>query len=84
MGAAVITGPHWFNFKETYKELIRRKGALEVHSPQELAEAVRRLHGDSKLLAELRAEANAALSSMTGALDRTLQAILPLLPPKEV
>lgn len=83
LGSAVITGPHWFNFKETYKELIRRKGALEVHSPEELAEAVRRLYGDSKLLADIRAEANAALASMTGALDRTLQAVLPLLPPKE-
>ncbi len=54
-----------------------------MHSPEELAEAVRRLYGDSKLLADIRAEANAALASMTGALDRTLQAVLPLLPPKE-
>jgi 3-deoxy-D-manno-octulosonic-acid transferase len=84
LGSAVITGPHWFNFKETYKELIRRKGALEVHSPEELADAVRRLHGDSRLLAEMRTQANAALATMTGALDRTLAAVLPLLPPKEV
>ena len=83
LGSAVITGPHWHNFKDTYKELIRRKGACEVRSSDELAATVRALYGDRERLSDMRARATAVLDTMTGALDRTLEALLPLIPPKE-
>ncbi|HRO05005.1 MAG TPA: 3-deoxy-D-manno-octulosonic acid transferase, partial [Terricaulis sp.] len=39
-GAAVLTGPHWTNFRDFYRALIRHKGVREVASPDELAQAV--------------------------------------------
>ena len=29
-GAAVLTGPHWQNFRDAYRTLLRHKGAIEV------------------------------------------------------
>ncbi len=31
-GAAVLTGPHWQNFRDAYRTLLRHDGAIEVKS----------------------------------------------------
>jgi 3-deoxy-D-manno-octulosonic-acid transferase len=79
-GAAVLTGPSRYNFLDAYDALLRRGGALEVTSAETLAETVRRLLGDERELARMRANATAALASLSGALARTVAALLPLLP----
>jgi 3-deoxy-D-manno-octulosonic-acid transferase len=80
LDAAVVTGPHWENFRDTYRELIRRKGASEVRSADELAATVKELLADRQHLQEMLENASAALAGMTGALERTVAAIEPYLP----
>ena len=39
-GAAVITGPGYFNFAETFPPMIAAKGAVEINDPDQLSHAV--------------------------------------------
>ena len=45
-GVAVITGPHWQNFTDAYRALLRHHGAVEVKSARALTDAVSRLLAD--------------------------------------
>ena len=78
--AAVLTGPHWVNFVEAYEALLARGGAAEVRSADDICARVADLLADTEALEKLRWEAQAALAELGGALERTLQALLPLLP----
>jgi 3-deoxy-D-manno-octulosonic-acid transferase len=80
-GAAVLTGPHWGNFRDFYTALLRHKGAAEVKSAEELAAAVVALLDSHSDLEQMRKGADTALSSLSGALERTANAVLTLLPP---
>jgi len=79
-GAVVLTGPHWQNFNDTYEALIERGGAIAVRSAAELAEAVAPLLADEAELARMRERAEGALAGLSGALPRTLEALLRYLP----
>lgn len=79
-GAAVLTGPHWTNFRDFYRALIRHKGVREVTSPEELAQAAEVLLTDDRALDAMRTGAASAIASLAGALDRTVAALLGLLP----
>jgi 3-deoxy-D-manno-octulosonic-acid transferase len=83
LGAVVLVGPHWQNFPDAYGALIKSGGALVVHSPAEIAEAARRLLGDSNELDTMRGRADAALATISGALPRTIEALLRYLPGEE-
>jgi len=82
-GAVVITGPHWFNFGDAYSALIRRGAACQVASAEELAHAVKSLLDNEVELVRMRTAAQAVLSDLSGALRRTVEALLPLLHHKE-
>lgn len=79
-GVGVLTGPHGQNFQEIYRELLRNKGVIVVTSAETIAGEVRRLLQEPHALEQLKAGANAALDQMSGALDITVEALLPLLP----
>ncbi|MGE3229223.1 MAG: glycosyltransferase N-terminal domain-containing protein [Hyphomicrobium sp.] len=79
-GAVVLTGPHWTNFRDFYRALLRHNGAREVRSAEELASAVVELVTEEGKLADMRAGAKAALEQLSGALDRTVEALLGMLP----
>ena len=79
-GAAVLTGPYWHNFHDEYRAMLRHKGALEVRSAFDLADAVSRLMSSPVELDAMRAGARTAIESLSGALERTLEAIFPHLP----
>jgi 3-deoxy-D-manno-octulosonic-acid transferase len=79
-GAAVITGPHWQNFADTYRALISHRAAIVVHSAPELASAAGQLLADQAELKQMRARASAALAALSGALPRTVEALLRYLP----
>ncbi len=79
-GAVVLTGPHWRNFRDFYRALLRHKGAIEVASAAELATAAGALITNEAELARMRAGAKTALMSLAGALDRTSDALAALLP----
>lgn len=82
-GSVVISGPHWVNFADAYRALFRKRAALQVTTAEELAKVVCKLIEDEVELARMRAQAQSVLSSLSGALDLTVNALLPLLPDKE-
>jgi 3-deoxy-D-manno-octulosonic-acid transferase len=82
-GAAVITGPHWQNFSDTYRALIDHGAAIVVRSAPELASAAGRLLADQAELGRMRDRASTALSALSGALPRTVEALLRYLPAED-
>jgi 3-deoxy-D-manno-octulosonic-acid transferase len=83
LGTAVLTGPHRQNFADTYKALVKRQAATVVGSAAELAEEAGRLLGDPAELAQMRERAEAALAGLSGALPRTVEALLRHLPAED-
>ena len=82
-GAAVITGPHMQNFSDTYGALIGNQAAIVVRSAPELATAAGRLLGDQSELDHMRTRASTALAALSGALPRTVEALLRYLPAED-
>lgn len=79
-GAAVITGPGHYNFAETYAELTRAGAAVEVEDAAGLARAISRWLTEPEALDTARAAGAAFLSRQSDQLDRTVEALLALLP----
>ncbi len=79
-GAGVLTGPHGGNFLEIYRMLARHGGAITVTSAETIATETRRLLQNPDALAALNTGARNALDQMSGALAKTVAALLPLLP----
>lgn len=79
-GAAVLTGTHWANFRDFYRALLRHKGVLEVANADELAAAAAALISNEAELQKMRSGAKAALLTLSGALDRTAEALAAFLP----
>ena len=84
LGASVLTGPYTHNFRDAYASLFREGGAIEVRSSDDIAKQVTRLHTDRLAAEEMSAGAERALQSLSGALERTLGAIQPLLEKRRV
>ena len=84
LGAMVLTGPHWQNFADTYGALIGERAAVAVRSAEELADAAARLLADAAELAAMRTRAEAVLADLSGALPRTVAALLRHLPGDEL
>jgi len=82
--SAVITGPNVHNFEEAYSALLDAEACVEVTSEAELTLQVRKLMKDKKKRNELIANANEVVANMRGALDATLEALEPYLPPARV
>ena len=83
LGAVVLTGPHWQNQEEAYSVLLQQRGAIVVRSAEEIASAARGFLSDEAALEGMRSRANAALATISGALPRTIQALLRYLPAEE-
>ncbi len=79
-GTAVITGPYWHNFPDAYRALLRHKGVMEIRDAKGLAGAVAQLLHSQSELNRMRQGATQALSSLSGALDKTVATLLLYLP----
>ena len=79
-GKPVLFGPHMENFHDAYRALLRHDGARIVRSSDDLARTVLSLLENAAELERMRAGAAAALATLSGALERTVSALLPLLP----
>ncbi len=79
-GASVLTGPHWTNFRDEYKALIKAGAVQEVINEAELAAALHSLLTSRSQSEQRRSSAEQVLQQLSGALPRTLDLILPLLP----
>lgn len=77
---AVLTGPHWGNFIDTYTMLKRHGGVGEVKDAAELAAQVTLLLRDPTALSNLKSGAQAALGKLAGAMAKTVAVLLPLIP----
>lgn len=79
-GAVPLTGPHWTNFRDVTRGLLRHKGTREVASAEALALAVEEILTQDGTLARMRDGAKTALASLSGALDRTVEELVAMLP----
>jgi len=79
-GAVVVAGPNTQNFVDIYEALLASGGAAQVSGRDDLAPALEALLTDHLLVERMRGQATRALDALSGALDRTVEALLPLIP----
>ena len=82
IGAAVLTGPNWRNFRDSYSELLGAGGAIEVRDAASLAEAALTLLEDGAARRAMIKRASRTIAGMSGALPRTLVELERFFPPK--
>ncbi|CAK0756709.1 3-deoxy-D-manno-octulosonic acid transferase [uncultured Gammaproteobacteria bacterium] len=81
LGCAIIHGPHMFNFREIVAELSAANAALAVTDGTDLSEAVAALLTDGKRRQRLSDAALVVAERNRLAIESTLEALAPLLPP---
>lgn len=79
---AVITGPNVHNFKEEYAALLDANACAEARNAEELTARALNLLQDEDARKTLVSNAEQAIAEMSGALELTLQALAPYLPPR--
>jgi 3-deoxy-D-manno-octulosonic-acid transferase len=79
LGAAILHGPHVFNFTEIYEALDRAHGAEPVADAGRLTAAFENWVVDAGARARAAEAARATVESLGGALERTLQSLEPYL-----
>lgn len=78
-GAAVLFGPHTWNFKQTVADLLARNAAVEVSDGEALEAEVARLLDDAAERRRLGEAARAFVVSQQGATGRTLDELRKLM-----
>jgi 3-deoxy-D-manno-octulosonic-acid transferase len=79
LGNAILHGPHVHNFTEVYAALTDSRGAFAVDGSETLGDTVARLLRDPSLLTQMATAAGQCVAQMSGANQRTIQALEPLL-----
>lgn len=79
LGAAILHGPHVWNFAEIYTALDGARGAEAVLDEDRLTAAFAALLNDPKACARSAAAARTTVDALGGALERTLQSLDPYL-----
>ena len=79
---AVLTGPNVHNFEEAYAALLRADACSEVQDEADLIVQARTLLQDEDARKKLVSNAHRAIAEMSGALEITIEALAPYLPPK--
>jgi 3-deoxy-D-manno-octulosonic-acid transferase len=74
-GAAVITGPGYFNFTETYDAMIAKGGAVKVSDANALTRAVDHWLGDQSDFENARTAARSYVSTQQTALDSVIDTL---------
>ncbi|MEX0305973.1 MAG: 3-deoxy-D-manno-octulosonic acid transferase [Ruegeria sp.] len=74
-GAAVITGPGYFNFAETFAPLIETGGAVLINSASELSDAVALWLSDQSELNTARKAASAYVNTQKSSLDTVIDSL---------
>lgn len=78
-GAAVLFGPHVWNFRDTAQRLVEVGGAIQVSDRAELERALRRLLASSGERTLLGRAGRQFVLSQQGATERTIEMLTPLL-----
>jgi 3-deoxy-D-manno-octulosonic-acid transferase len=75
LGRAVILGPHMFNFTEISQQLLRAGAAIQVHTGQELSQAVLRYLSEPELRVKAGKAGQGVIARNQGASNKLLQLI---------
>ncbi|WP_130470981.1 3-deoxy-D-manno-octulosonic acid transferase [Candidatus Magnetaquicoccus inordinatus] len=78
-GIPTLFGPHTVNFRQAVQQLLEKQAALQLPDRTALTPTVQQLLADPELRQQLGTRAQAVVASNSGALQRTLQALQPLL-----
>lgn len=81
LGRAVLIGPHHQNTRSVVRDFLERDAILVVDGTEQLADAVLELRRDPARTRRLGANAARAVAESLGAVERTLERLVPLLPP---
>lgn len=79
LGAAIVHGPHVFNFADVYEALDKAAGARLAHDPEALVRQLRQLLSDPQAGNSLVTAGSRVVEQLGGALERTLSALEPYL-----
>lgn len=79
LGCAIVTGPHTANFAHIVAEMTAAGALREIGGPAELTAAVADLLAEPEARRKLAAAAGAYASAQADALDRIMDALVPLL-----
>jgi 3-deoxy-D-manno-octulosonic-acid transferase len=79
LGAAVVHGPHVFNFTDVYEALDRAGGARQAETSEQLVKQLGQMLGDVAARNAAIDAAEQVVTRLGGALDRTLHALEPYL-----
>ena len=79
LGAAILHGPHVWNFAEIYAALDHAHGAELVADPSKLTAAFAALLARPDVRARVAEAARTSIEALGGALERTLQSLDPYL-----
>ncbi|CAD0183541.1 3-deoxy-D-manno-octulosonic acid transferase [Ruegeria sp. THAF57] len=74
-GAAVITGPGYYNFAETFAPLIEAGGAVEINSAPQLAAIVDKWLSDPSALNSARAASKSCVNTQKSALNDVVETL---------
>ncbi len=77
---AVLTGPHYDNFPDSFEALLKADGAVCVRDAESLAQEVRRLLTNDMDLHRQLTRAEESLRDLSGAQAKTVASILAMLP----
>ncbi len=75
LGKPVIFGPQMFNFRDISELFLKNRGAILVHSQEELAENIRYLLGHPAKIQEMSRLAQKIISENQGATEKNSQVI---------
>ncbi|WP_164657880.1 3-deoxy-D-manno-octulosonic acid transferase [Tropicibacter sp. Alg240-R139] len=75
-GAAVITGPGYFNFRETFEPLIAQGGAVQITDAASLTAAVSRWLTDAQALEQACTAARSCVQDQAAALDTVVETLI--------
>jgi 3-deoxy-D-manno-octulosonic-acid transferase len=78
-GAAVVFGPHVWNFGDTAARLVKAGAAIQVGGAEEMEQVVRRLLADGAERARLGGAARELVLAQQGATERTIDLLAGLL-----
>ena len=79
LGAAIVHGPHVFNFTDVYEALDAGAGARRADTPEALVKQLGQLLADPAAREASLAAAERVVERLGGALDRTMAALEPYL-----
>lgn len=79
LGAAILHGPHVWNFAELYEALDNARGAERVDDTARLTAGLGALLSQPETRRHVTDAARATVDSMSGALDRSMQSLEPYL-----